>query len=235
MRRRVLDRSAFVDRLKQVGAQRYHDKHPFQVLMNEGALAPDHVRMWAANRYYYQKSIPAKDAAILSSLPDREMRRRWIKRITDHDGTLEHGGGGLEMWLALTRAVGLDEADVRSERLVQPGTRFAVDAYVTFARTQPWLPAVASSLTELFAPALMTRRLASLLERYAWIDPAGLAYFRARIDIAPRDAEYALDWVCEHARTAESQQACVDALRFKCDVLWAVLDATQAACGIASA
>lgn len=228
----MLDRAGFVDRLKAVGAERYHDKHPFHRLMHAGALEPDHLRLWAANRYYYQKSIPSKDAAILSSLPDREMRRRWIKRITDHDGTLEHGGGGLELWLALTRAVGLEEADVRSERLVQPGTRFAVDAYVTFARTQPWLPAVASSLTELFAPALMTARLAALLERYPWIDPAGLAYFRARIDIAPRDAEYALDWVCEHACTVESQQTCVDALRFKCDVLWAVLDATQAACGI---
>jgi len=230
----VLERDAFVARLRTVGAERYHDKHPFQVTMNAGALSPDQLRMWAANRYYYQKSIPSKDAAILSTLPTREMRRRWIKRITDHDGTLENGGGGFEMWIALTRAVGLDEADVRSERFVQPGTRFAVDGYVTFARTQPWLPAVASSLTELFAPALMTQRLAALLEKYPWIDPAGLAYFRARIDIAPRDAEYALDWVCEHARTEDAQTACVDALRFKCDVLWAVLDATQAACGAAS-
>jgi len=230
----VLDRDSFVDRLKQVGADRYHDKHPFQVMMNAGALSPDQLRMWAANRYYYQKSIPSKDAAILSTLPTREMRRRWIKRITDHDGTLESGGGGLEMWIALTRAVGLDEADVRSERLVQPGTRFAVDGYVTFARTQPWLPAVASSLTELFAPTLMTQRLAALVEKYPWVDPAGLDYFRARIDIAPRDAEYALEWVCEHARTSEDQAACVDALRFKCGVLWAVLDATQSACGIAA-
>lgn len=230
----MLDRDSFVGRLKQIGAERYHDKHPFQVMMNAGALTPDQLRMWAANRYYYQKSIPSKDAAIVSTLPTREMRRRWIKRITDHDGTLEDGGGGLEMWIALTRAVGLDEADVRSERLVQRGTRFAVDGYVSFARTQPWLPAVASSLTELFAPALMTQRLAALLEKYPWVDPTGLDYFRARIDIAPRDAEYALDWVCEHARTSEDQTACIDALRFKCDVLWAVLDATQAACGIAT-
>jgi len=187
--------------------------------------------MWAANRYYYQKSIPSKDAAILSNLPDREMRRRWIKRIVDHDGTEESGGGGLEMWFALARAVGLDDDDVRSERLVQPGTRFAVDAYVTFARTQPWLPAVASSLTELFAPALMTQRLTALLEKYSWISPDGLDYFRARITIAPEDAAYALEWVIDHARSAESQTACLDALRFKCEVLWAVLDATQAACG----
>lgn len=226
----MLDREAFVERLKQIGAQRYHDKHPFHRKMHEGALAPEHLRMWAANRYYYQKSIPSKDAAILSNLPDREMRRRWIKRIVDHDGTEESGGGGLEMWFALARAVGLDDHDVRSERLVQPGTRFAVDAYVTFARTQPWLPAVASSLTELFAPALMTRRLSALLEKYPWISRDGLAYFRARITIAPVDAAYALEWVCDHARSAETQAACLDALRFKCDVLWAVLDATQAAC-----
>jgi pyrroloquinoline-quinone synthase len=230
----VLERAAFVERLKRIGEQRYHDKHPFHRLMHEGKLEPAHLRMWAANRYYYQKCIPIKDAAILSNLPDRDMRRRWIKRIVDHDGTLESGGGGLELWLALARAVGLDESDVRSERLVQPGTRLAVDAYVTFARTQPWLPAVASSLTELFAPTLMTQRLAALVEKYPWIAPDGLQYFRSRIVIAPQDAEYALDWVCEHARSADAQAACFDALRFKCDVLWAVLDATQAACGIAA-
>ena len=226
----MLDREAFVERLRAVGEQRYHDKHPFHLRMHAGALSQDELRMWAANRYYYQKSIPVKDAAIVSNLPNREMRRRWIQRIVDHDGTEQSGGGGLEMWLALARAVGLSDAEVRSERFVQPGTRFAVDAYVTFARTQPWLPAVASSLTEMFAPTLMTQRLAALLERYPWIDPEGLAYFRARISIAPVDAAYTLEWVCEHARSAEAQQACIDALRFKCDVLWAVLDATQAAC-----
>ncbi len=226
----MLDREAFVARLRDVGARRYHDKHPFHRRMHAGSLSRDELRMWAANRYYYQKSIPIKDAAILSNLPNREYRRRWIKRIVDHDGTEEHGGGGLEMWMALARAVGLDEADVLSERFVQPGTRFAVDAYVTFARTQPWLPAVASSLTEMFAPALMTDRLAALLEKYPWIDPQGLAYFRARIGIAPVDAAYTLEWVCESATTPEAQQACVDALAFKCDVLWAVLDAIQAVC-----
>jgi pyrroloquinoline-quinone synthase len=230
----MLDRSTFVERLAQIGNERYHDKHPFHKLMHEGELAPEHLRLWAANRYYYQKCIPVKDAAILSNLPTREMRRRWIKRITDHDGDEATGGGGLEMWTALTRAVGLDDADVRSERFVQPGTRFAVDAYVTFARSQPWLPAVASSLTELFAPTLMTARLAALLERYPWIDPAGLDYFRARIVIAPQDAAYTLEWVCEHADTQAAQAACLDALRFKCEVLWAVLDATQLACGLAS-
>lgn len=230
----MLDRAAFVSRLREIGAERYHDKHPFHRLMHEGKLAQEQLQLWAANRYYYQKCIPMKDAAILANLPSREMRRRWIKRIVDHDGTDDAGSGGLEMWLRLARAVGLNDADVRSERLVQRGTRFAVDAYVNFARTSPWLPAVASSLTELFAAELMTARLAALLERYPWIDPAGLDYFRSRIEIAPQDAAYALEWVCEYARSPEAQSACLDALRFKCDVLWAVLDATQNACAIAT-
>jgi pyrroloquinoline-quinone synthase len=226
----VLDRTEFMERLRAVGAQRYHDKHPFHLRMHEGTLAREHVRLWVANRYYYQKCIPIKDAAILSNLPDRDMRRIWIQRIIDHDGTIAGGGGGIELWFALARAVGLDEAALRSEAHVQPGTRFAVDAYVTFARTQPWLPAVASSLTELFAPDLMTRRLEILAEKYPWIDQSGLEYFRTRIRIAPKDAEYTLAWVLDRARTREAQESCVEALRFKCDVLWAVLDATQHAC-----
>ena len=226
------DSAAFERRLREVGEQRYHDKHPFHRLLHEGRLSPEHVRAWVANRYYYQKCIPVKDAAILSRLPTREMRRVWIQRIIDHDGTEAAGGGGIEAWFALGRAVGLDEPALRSERMVAPGTRFAVDAYVTFARTQEWLPAVASSLTELFAPDLMTRRLAVLQERYPWIDPQGLDYFRARIRIAPNDAEYALRWVHEHATTSALQDACVEALRFKCEVLWAVLDATQLACAL---
>jgi pyrroloquinoline-quinone synthase len=193
---------------------------------------PDQIRTWVANRYYYQKSIPMKDAAILSKLPEPEMRRRWILRIVDHDGTDGGTPGGIEMWLRLARAVGLDESIVRSERLVHPGTRFAVDAYVTFARERDWLPAVASSLTELFAPQLMTSRVEALLEKYAWIDPAGLEYFRTRIRIAPKDAAYALEWVCRYADSEDRQRACVDALRFKCDVLWAILDATQLACAV---
>jgi pyrroloquinoline-quinone synthase len=226
----LLDRTDFMERLRAVGARRYHDKHPFHLRMHEGSLAREHVRLWVANRYYYQKCIPIKDAAILSNLPDRDMRRRWIQRIIDHDGTIAAGGGGIELWFALARAVGLDESALRCESLVQPGTRFAVDAYVTFARAQPWLPAVASSLTELFAPDLMTRRLEILAEKYPWIDTSGLEYFRTRIRIAPKDAEYTLAWVLDHARTPEAQESCVEALRFKCDVLWAVLDATQHAC-----
>lgn len=185
-----------------------------------------------ANRYYYQKQIPVKDAAILGNLPSAAHRRAWITRIVYHDGegTGEHGG--TVSWLALARAVGLDEDDVRSERAVAPGTRFAVDAYVTFARTRPWIEAVASSLTELFGPPVMQRRIAAIVEKYPWIDPAGLAYFERRIPLARRDADTALAWVLEEATTPDSQDRCVDALRFKCDVLWSILDATALSGGV---
>jgi pyrroloquinoline-quinone synthase len=190
------------------------------------------VQAWVANRYYYQKQIPVKDAAILANLPSAAHRRAWIARITDHDGEGDGSSGGTAAWLALARAVGLDEDDVLSERAVAPGTRFAVDAYVTFARTRPWIEAVASSLTELFGPPVMERRVAAIVEKYPWIDRAGLAYFERRIPLARRDAELALSWVVEEARTQEIERRCVDALRFKCDVLWAMLDATALACGV---
>jgi pyrroloquinoline-quinone synthase len=189
------------------------------------------VQAWVANRYYYQKQIPVKDAAILANLPSAAHRRAWIARITDHDGTGNGVGGGTAAWLALARAVGLDAADVLSEQAVAPGTRFAVDAYVTFARTKPWVEAVASSLTELFGPPVMERRVAAIVERYPWIDPAGLAYFHRRIPLAKRDAEIALEWVLEEATTPEIAQRCVEALEFKCDVLWSILDATALASG----
>jgi pyrroloquinoline-quinone synthase len=227
-----LQPTEFVERLRAVGAQSYHDKHPFHLAMHSGVLTRAQIRGWVANRYYYQMCIPIKDAAILSNLPDREKRRTWIKRIIDHDGTLEQGGGGIESWLALTRAVGLPDEEVTSQRLVLPGTRSAVDSYVTFARMQPWLPAVASSLTELFAPDLMSTRIASLLERYPWINESGLAYFRARLTLAARDADYALRWVVDNADTLEDQDSCVRALKFKCDVLWAILDAIGQAYGV---
>jgi pyrroloquinoline-quinone synthase len=197
-------------------------------------LTPDQVRAWVANRYYYQKVIPIKDAAILSNLPSPQFRRAWIHRITDHDGTAESGGGGTESWLALARAVGLSEEEVLSERSVAAGTRFAADAYVNFARTRPWLEAVASSLTEMFGPPVMARRVSAIVANYPWIDRAGLAYFDRRIKLAPEDVEQALAWVVEYARTPEEQDRCVAALRFKCDVLWAILDATALACGVFS-
>jgi pyrroloquinoline-quinone synthase len=220
------------ERLRAVGDERYHDKHPFHRRLVAGTLTREQVRAWVANRYYYQKAIPVKDAYVLAGLPSREYRRAWISRIIDHDGTLDDGGGGTESWLALARAVGLTDDETLSERGVAPGTRFAVDAYVNFARTRPWLEAVASSLTELFGPPVMANRVQAILANYAWIDPAGLAYFEKRLTLAPRDAALALSWVVEHARTPEERDRCVAALRFKCDVLWCILDATALASGV---
>ncbi|HEY5096343.1 MAG TPA: pyrroloquinoline-quinone synthase PqqC [Candidatus Eremiobacteraceae bacterium] len=218
---------AFVARLREVGAQHYHDRHPFHRAMHAGQLSRAQLHSWIYNRYYYQKCIPIKDAAILANLPDRARRRVWVQRILDHDGTTDGAGGGIEMWLTLARAAGLRDDAVVSERFVNPGARFAVDAYVNFARTSPWLPAVASSLTELFAPELMAARIVAIGEKYPWIDPAGLDYFRARLLLAPRDSAYALAWVTESATSSELQDACVSALRFKCDVLWSLLDAVE--------
>lgn len=220
-----------VARFDALGAERYHDKHPFHRRLVAGELNRAQVQSWVANRYYYQKAIPIKDAAILSILPSAQHRRAWITRITDHDGT-EGEEGGTRMWLALARAVGLDEEAVKSEELVAPGSRFAVDAYVTFARTRSWLEAVASSLTELFGPPVMAHRVEAIAANYPWIDPAGLAYFRKRIPLAKKDADVALSWVLTEATTPQLQQACVDALRFKCDVLWSLFDATALQCGV---
>jgi pyrroloquinoline-quinone synthase len=209
-------------------SQRYHDRHPFHRRMNDGELSRRQLQGWAANRFYYQENLPRKDAAILANCPYPEVRRRWIQRILDHDGTAE-GEGGIEAWLRLGEAVGLTRGEMRDGRHVVPGVRFAVDAYVTFARTRPWVEAVASSLTELFAPDLMADRLAAFERHYPWIDRQGLAYFRARLTQAPRDSEHALEVVTEHCRTPDRQAAAVAALSFKCDVLWSVLDATDRA------
>jgi pyrroloquinoline-quinone synthase len=209
-------------------SQRYHDQHPFSRRMNEGRLRPGQIQGWVANRFAYQAAIPRKDAAILANCPDREVRRRWIRRIHDHDGTAD-GEGGIEAWLRLGEAVGLTREEVEDERHVVPGVRFAVDAYVTFARTRPWVEAVASSLTELFAPDLMADRLAAFERHYPWIDPGGLAYFRARLTQAPRDSEHALQVVTERCRTPDQRAAAVAALSFKCDVLWSMLDAIDRA------
>ena len=219
-----------VDRLREVGERKYHDKHPFHRALMSADLDPDAVRSWVANRYYYQKMIPVKDAYILAKLPSAEFRRVWLQRIVDHDGSDEKPGG-TEKWMALVRAVGLNEEEVRSETPIAPGVKFAVDAYVEFARTRPWLEAVASSLTELFGPPVMRRRVEAIVRNYPWIDRSALAYFEDRLVLAPRDAETALSWVVEAARTPEQQDACVAALEFKCDVLWSILDATALKCG----
>ncbi|MFP5022087.1 pyrroloquinoline-quinone synthase PqqC [Pseudonocardia phyllosphaerae] len=210
-------------------ARQYHSQHPFHLRMNQGALTPGEIRGWVANRFAYQEAIPVKDAAILSNCPDVAVRRRWIRRILDHDGTAADGptSGGIEAWLRLGEACGLSRAEILDHRHVRPGVRFAVDAYVTFARTRPWVEAVASSLTELFAPDLMAERLAAFERYYTWIDPDGLQYFRNRLVQAPRDSEHALEIVTAHCRTPEQQDAAEAALTFKCDVLWAILDATE--------
>jgi pyrroloquinoline-quinone synthase len=215
----------FIAALRAQGT-RYHNLHPFHRRMDAGELTREELQRWVANRFYYQKCIPLKDAAILSNCPDIEVRREWIQRIIDHDGTAD-GTGGIESWLRLGEALGVSRGELESERRVLPGVRYAVDAYVNFARQRPWLEAVASSLTELFGPSAIRVRLEALERHYDWIDPAGLEYFRARLVQAPRDAQYALDLTVERCRTREQQQAAVAALRFKTDVLWAQLDAIE--------
>lgn len=204
--------------------QSYHHLHPFHQRMNAGELTRGEIRRWVANRFYYQRSIPLKDAAILSNCPDINVRRDWIGRITDHDGERE-GEGGIEAWLRLGESVGLSRDELWSERHVLPGVRYPVDAYVNFCRTRPWLEAVAASLTELFGPDAIRVRLEAMEHHYRWIDPAGFDYFRSRLKQAPRDARHALSLVLDGCRSRESQERAVAALAFKCDLLWAQLDA----------
>jgi pyrroloquinoline-quinone synthase len=215
----------FVARLRAQGS-RYHNLHPLHVRMDAGELTRDELQRWVANRFYYQRCIPLKDAAILSNCPDIAVRREWIKRIVDHDGT-SPGSGGIESWLRLGEALGLPREELMSERRVLPAVRYAVDAYVSFARRKPWIEAVASSLTELFGPAAIRVRLAALEAHYPWIEPAGLDYFRSRLDQAPRDAEHALGLVVERCLARDQQERAVAALRFKTEMLWAQLDAIE--------
>ncbi len=215
----------FIGRLRAQGT-RYHNLHPFHRRMDAGELTREELQRWVCNRFYYQRCIPLKDAAILSNCPEVEVRREWIQRIIDHDGTTE-ATGGIESWLALGEALGVSRAELVSEQRVLPAVRYAVDAYVNFARQKPWVEAVASSLTELFGPAAIRVRLEALERHYEWIEPAGLEYFRARLVQAPRDARYALEIVVERCRTAEQQEAAVAALRFKTEMLWAQLEAIE--------
>lgn len=219
----------FTGQLRQVGQDRYHDKHPFHRLMNAGQLDRGQLQLWVANRFYYQKSIPIKDAILLTRCPIREIRREWVQRILDHDG-FGDDPGGIERWLRLGEGVGLPRDDLESEKMLLPGTRYAVDAYVNFVTSRPWIEGVASSLTELFAPELMTARLAAFERHYTWIDPAALAYFRSRPPLATRDSDHGLALVHAYCRTREEQERAVAALRFKCDVLWAQLDAVYYHC-----
>ena len=217
----------FVRRLRAVGEARYHNHHPFNQRMHRGELTRAELQLWVANRFCYQQAIPVKDAAIMSNCPEPDVRRRWIQRIIDHDGR-EEGEGGLEAWLRLGEAMGVERDVLQSGRWVLPGVRFAVEAYVTFCRTRAWLESAAASLTELFAPTIVSERLAAILTHYTWIDPAGLQYFRNRLSQAPRDAEHALALVTERSRTRAEQERAIAAVEFKCDVLWVLLDTVQA-------
>ncbi|RDI62727.1 pyrroloquinoline-quinone synthase PqqC [Nocardia pseudobrasiliensis] len=201
----------------------YWDRHPFHRRLHEGELDKEHLRLWAANRWYYQCCLPRKDAAIIANCPVPEVRRQWLSRIVYHDG-VDAQSGGAEKWLRLAEAVGLGRDEVVSERLVLPGVRFAVDAYTDFARRRPWLEAVASGLTELFSPGLLAHRLGRMREHYPWIGEDGFAYFTARLDVVAAEGSSLLDLVVEHAETHAQQLACVAALEFKCAVLQAILD-----------
>ncbi len=220
---RAWSRSEFEAQLRAQGAA-YHINHPFQKLMGAGRLTRAQLQGWVVNRYYYQISIPLKDAAVLSNCPEREVRREWIKRIVDHDGA-EGAEGGIERWLVLAEAVGLERAQVTGLSGVLPGVRFAVDAYVAFARRAPWQEAVAASLTELFAADIHRQRLSGWPEHYPWVKPEGLAYFRQRIAEAPRDVQHGLRLTLDHFTTRAGQERVLAILRFKLDILWAMLDA----------
>jgi len=221
-------RDEFEARLRRIGAERYHDLHPFHRLLHGGGCTPDQVRAWVINRYYYQSRIPMKDAAFMSRVEDPALRRAWRSRIEDHDGAAENEGG-IARWLKLAEAVGLDPAYVASAEGVLPATRFAVDAYVRFVREKTLLEAVASSLTELFAPKIHAERIEGLLANYDFADDTSLSYFRKRLTEAPKDVAFGLAWVLDHADTAERQDAAANALVFKTDVLWSQLDALASA------
>lgn len=210
-------------RLRAVGPERYHHRHPFHQLMHEGKLTRGQLQAWALNRYYYQSIIPIKDAIILSRSEDSAFRRAWRKRITDHDGDGTHPGG-IEKWIALAEATGLEREQVTSERGILPAVRYAVNAYLDLVSKRSFLEAVASSLTELFSRDLIALRIDRLRQHYPWLS-GGLAYFDARLTQAPEDAEFALAWVTEHARGPAEQEFALAALRAKCDILWAQLDA----------
>ncbi|THD71732.1 pyrroloquinoline-quinone synthase PqqC [Thalassobius vesicularis] len=219
-----MSRETLEARLRAIGAERYHDKHPFHHRLHGGECTPDEVRAWVINRWAYQAAIPMKDAAFMSRVYDPAMRREWRSRIEDHDGGVSEGGG-IRRWLKLAEAVGLDPDYVASGRGVLPATQFAVDAYVTYVRERPLLQAVASSLTELFAPKIHERRIEGLLEHYDFANTESLSYFRKRLTEAPKDVAFGLKWVLDHADTPEKEDMACEALIFKTNVLWAQLDA----------
>jgi pyrroloquinoline-quinone synthase len=227
-------RTEFEAQLRERGKS-YHIHHPFNVMLNTGRATPEQVRGWVANRFYYQIAIPIKDAAVLSNCPDAAVRRGWVQRILDHDG-FELGGvkdaGGIEAWLRLAQAVGLTREEVQDLRHVVPAMRFAVDAYVNFARRAPWQESVCSSLTELFAPEIHKQRLATWPEHYGWIEPEGLSYFRNRLSQARRDVEQGLAITLDHFTTRPLQERALEVLQLKLDILWAMNDAMAMRYGV---
>jgi pyrroloquinoline-quinone synthase len=229
-------RDEFEAKLRERG-RAYHIHHPYNVMLNSGKASREQVRGWVANRFCYQIAIPIKDAAVISNCPDRAVRRGWVQRILDHDG-FEIGGirdeGGIEAWLRLAEAVGLTRDEVLDQRHVAPAVRFAVDAYVNFARRAPWQEAVCSSLTELFAPEIHQQRLATWPEHYPWIAPDGLAYFRNRVSQARRDVEQGLAITLDHFTTRLQQERALEVLQFKLDILWALSDALVTKYGVST-
>lgn len=222
-------REEFEDKLREKG-KGYHIHHPFNVLMYEGKLTREQLQCWVLNRYYYQIAIPQKDAAIMSNCPDREMRRDWIVRINDHDG-FQGAEGGIEAWIKLGEAVGLSREDMTSLKYLSPGVRFAVDAYINFARQRPWQEAVCSSLTELFAPHIHKQRISSWPEVYPWVKEEGLIYFKKRLTEARRDVEQGLAITLDYfGETRAMQERALEILQFKLDVLWVIADSIMLAC-----
>jgi pyrroloquinoline-quinone synthase len=220
---RLLSAEELKARLRQLGEERYHHRHPFHLMMHEGQLSRGQLQAWALNRYYYQSVIPIKDSIILSRSEDPDFRRTWRKRVVDHDGDATHEGG-IERWIRLAEATGLERQRVLGGNEVLPATRYAVDAYLSLVKNRSLLEAVASSLTELFSRDLITLRMDRLRQHYPWLS-GGLDYFTARLDQAPEDARFALQWVTGNAHTRPEQELVVAALQAKCDILWAQLDA----------
>ena len=220
-------RQEFEAKLRGLGRY-YHIHHPYHKMMYEGRASKEQIRAWVLNRYYYQICIPIKDANIMANCDDPAVRRQWVKRILDHDGDDEHPGG-IEAWKQLALACGIDEYELVSLKRVLPGVRFAVDAYVNFARNHSWQHAACSSLTELFAPEIHQSRLKSWPQHYDWIDDQGLAYFRNRLSQARRDVQHGLTITLDHFNTFPLQQQALDILQFKLQVLWSMLDAMSLA------
>ncbi|MGC1094690.1 MAG: pyrroloquinoline-quinone synthase PqqC, partial [Pseudolabrys sp.] len=221
---KLLSREELEAALRDIGARRYHRLHPFHTLLHGGKCTRGQVQAWALNRYYYQAMIPIKDATLIARCEDSAVRREWRSRLVDHDGERE-GDGGIARWLKLTDGLGLDRDYVTSLQGLLPGTRFAVEAYVRFVRDKTLLEAIASSLTEMFSPVIISERMAGMLENYDFVTRETLSYFDKRPPQAERDADFALNFVKRNARTPEQQQAVLAALEFKCTVLWAMLDA----------